>query len=103
MAHAQGLSGVLDDLTKPLDYVLGRVSSWDRTGGNADMRQIAAGETLTIFAQPGPGVITHVWFTIDSGESDHLKKLVLRMYWDGEPTPSVETPIGDFFGLGLGE
>jgi hypothetical protein len=26
-----------------------------------------------------------------------------RAYWDGEATPSVETPIGDFFGLGLGE
>ena len=25
------------------------------------------------------------------------------MYWDGETTPSVETPMGDFFGLGLGE
>ena len=33
----------------------------------------------------------------------HLKNIVLRMYWDGETTPSVETPIGDFFGLGLGE
>jgi hypothetical protein len=29
--------------------------------------------------------------------------LVLRMYWDGATTPSVETPIGDFFGLGLGD
>ena len=25
------------------------------------------------------------------------------MYWDGESSPSVETPIGDFFGLGLGD
>ncbi|MGH7043400.1 MAG: glycoside hydrolase family 172 protein, partial [Acetobacteraceae bacterium] len=32
-----------------------------------------------------------------------LKRIVLRMYWDGETSPSVETPIGDFFGLGLGE
>ena len=24
------------------------------------------------------------------------------MYWDGETTPSVEAPIGDFFGLGNG-
>jgi hypothetical protein len=33
----------------------------------------------------------------------HLKNLVLRAWWDGESTPSVEVPIGDFFGLGLGE
>ncbi len=25
------------------------------------------------------------------------------MYWDGETNPSVETPIGDFFGLGNGQ
>jgi hypothetical protein len=33
----------------------------------------------------------------------HLKTLVLRAWWDGESTPSVEVPIGDFFGLNLGE
>ena len=37
-----------------------------------------------------------------SPEPYHLKRIVLRMYWDGEETPSVETPIGDFFGLGWG-
>ena len=31
------------------------------------------------------------------------RQLVLRMYWDGEPTPSVEVPVGDFFGVGFGE
>ncbi len=103
IVHAQELSGLLSDLTKPRDYVLKRAGSWDRTGGNDDSRPIAAGETLTVLEDSGPGVITHVWFTIASGESYHLKKLVLRMYWDNEPTPSVEAPIGDFFGLGLGE
>ena len=97
------MSGLLSDLTKPHDYVLKRASSWDRTGGNADARKIAPGETLTVLEDSGPGVITHVWFTIASGEKYHLKKLVLRMYWDNEATPSVEAPIGDFFGLGLGE
>jgi hypothetical protein len=100
---AQELSGLLADLTQPHDYVLNRVSSWDRTGGNADMRHIAAGETFTVLEESGPGVITHVWITIASPENAHLKKLVLRMYWDKEPTPSVEAPIGDFFGLGLGD
>src|SRR5271157_2165925 len=103
VVHAQELSGLLSDLTKPHDYVLKRASSWDRTGGNDDSRPIAAGETLTVLEDSGPGVITHVWFTIASGENYHLKKLVLRMYWDNEATPSVEAPIGDFLGLGLGE
>ena len=33
----------------------------------------------------------------------HLKELVLRMHWEGNAKPSVEVPIGDFFGLNLGE
>ena len=87
----------------PHDYVQKRVSSYDRSGGNADFRQIAPGETLTLFDEAGPGTITHIWITIATDEQFHLKKLVLRMYWDGEETPSVEAPIGDFFGLGNGE
>src|SRR5947208_13029340 len=47
--------------------------------------------------------LTRFWFTFYDDEPYHLKKLVLRMYWDGEATPSVETPLGDFFGLGLGD
>ncbi len=102
-ACAQELSGMLSNLTEPRDYVQHRVSSYDRTGGNADYREIAPGQTFTMLDEAGPGVITHVWITIASGEHYHLKKLVLRIYWDGENEPSVEAPVGDFFGLGLGD
>jgi hypothetical protein len=104
VAHAQSAPGTsLSGLTVSHDYVQKRVSSYDRSGGNADNRQIAPGETLTLFDEAGPGTITHVWITIATDEQFHLKKLVLRMYWDGEENPSVEAPIGDFFGLGNGE
>jgi hypothetical protein len=56
-----------------------------------------------VLDEAGPGQISHIWFTIADREEKHLKKIVLRMYWDGETTPSVEAPIGDFFGLGNGE
>src|SRR5271166_2241957 len=85
------------------NYTLKRVSSYDRSGGNADFRAIPAGETLTLLDEPGPGTITHIWFTLATGESYHLKKLVFRIYWDDEATPSVEAPLGDLFGLRLGE
>jgi Protein of unknown function (DUF2961) len=104
LAHAQSAAdSSLSGLTLPHDYVQKRVSSYDRSGANADFRQIAPGETLTLFDEAGPGTITHVWVTIATDEDFHLKKLVLRMYWDGEATPSVESPIGDFFGLGNGQ
>jgi hypothetical protein len=64
---------------------------------------VAAGQTATLLDLTGAGVVTHLWFTINSSDRMHLKNLVLRAWWDGESSPSVEVPIGDFFGLGLGE
>jgi len=91
------------DLTQQQTYTPHRASSTDPTGANADMRRVAPGETYTVLDVDGPGTIAHIWFTIADNEPYNLKRVVLRMYWDGETNPSVETPIGDFFGLGLGE
>lgn len=102
-ANAQSWGGQLSDLTRPQNYRLRRSSSYDRTGGNADARPVAPGDTITVLDESGPGQISHIWFTIADREDMHLKKIVLRMYWDGESTPSVEAPIGDFFGLGTGD
>jgi len=77
-------------------------SSFDTTGGNGDRWPIAGGATKEVFNATGTGVITHIWFTIAARSSDHLKEIVLRGYWDGNAKPSVEVPIGDFFGLNLG-
>src|ERR1700749_1122776 len=41
-------------------------SSYDRTGGNADAWPIEPGQTRDIFQSDGPGVITHIWFTISA-------------------------------------
>jgi hypothetical protein len=103
LAPAQDSAAQFDSLPQAKDYVQKRSSSYDRSGGNADFRPIAPGETLTLLDDSGAGEISHIWFTISSPDPHHLKALVLRMYWDGESSPSVETPIGDFFGLGLGD
>lgn len=64
------------------------------------------GETVTLAEMDGPGVIQHIWITVTDRTSDRnryiLRDLVLRMYWDGEETPSVESPLGDFFCCGFG-
>ncbi|HVX65908.1 MAG TPA: glycoside hydrolase family 172 protein [Bryobacteraceae bacterium] len=78
-------------------------SSYDRTGGNADAWPIAPGGSKEVFNSEGPGVISHIWFTIAAQGEYHLKEIVLRAYWDGNSKPSVEVPIGDFFGLNLGQ
>ena len=73
------------------------------TGGNADRWPIRPAPPRRSSTPPGPGVITHIWFTIAAQGRNHLKELVLRVYWDGNAKPSVETPVGDFFGLNLGQ
>jgi hypothetical protein len=98
-----GQSALLSGLISPHTYVQKRASSYDRTGGNDDFFKIAPGGTLTILDESGPAIITHIWIALGASEKYHLKKLVLRMYWDDETSASVETPIGDFFGLGLGD
>ena len=79
-----------------------RSSSYDRTGGNKDYVVIPASTTVTLAEMEGAGCIKPIWVTIDSKEQWYLRKLVLRAYWDGEEEPSVEVPIGDFFGIGHG-
>ena len=85
------------------DYRSLKQSSYNHTGGNSDRWPIAPGATKEVFSSDGPGVITHIWFTIAARSRFHLKEIVLRMYWDGASKPSVEVPVGDFFGLNLGE
>ena len=93
---AQDQSGTWQpDLTRLQTYTSHRASSSDPTGANADARRVEPGTSLTLLDTDGPGKISHLWFTIASDEPYHLKRIVLRIYWDGEATPSVEAPIGD--------
>jgi hypothetical protein len=93
----------LFSLARLRSYKSRRSSSWDRSGGNGDSVHVEPGASATLLDVTGAGVVTHIWFTINSDDPMHLKNLVLRAWWDGESSPSVEVPIGDFYGLGLGE
>jgi len=103
LAAAGGLfpQDILSNLGKPQDYISRRVSSYDRSGGNSDSLSIDPGATAVLAEIPGPGAVHHIWMTI-AAEPFYARKLVLRMYWDSETSPSVEAPVGDFFGVGHG-
>ncbi|SFJ55057.1 Protein of unknown function [Paenibacillus sp. UNC496MF] len=74
--------------------------------------RIMSGEPpRTIVKSDKPGIINRMWLTFPGwfwrhwdtqaeNETSTLKKLIIRIYWDGESQPSVECPIGDFFGIG---
>ncbi len=80
---------------------LRQISSHDTSGGNSDFVAIAAGATAEIARMEGPGVIVGIWCTVASPDPYFLRRTLLRMYWDGETAPSVDVPLGDFFGTGF--
>ncbi len=61
--------------------------------------RIAAGQTFEVANIDGPGAIQQIWMT----PTGNWRYSIIRFYWDGEETPSVECPVGDFFGMGWGE
>ena len=91
---------MLQGLARPRQGYSRRVSSFDVTGGNRDAWPIPAGDTVTLADIEGPGIIRHIWFTVAAEDPLYLRQCVLRVYWDGMEHPSVECPVGEFFGVG---
>ena len=56
-------------------------------------------ETFTLADIDESGCIQHIWMT----PTGNWRFSILRIYWDDEKEPSVECPVGDFFGMGWGE
>ena len=72
---------------------------------NMDNFNVEPGEKHVVLEANGPGVITHIWFTFlspepqmwaEKGAANH-QEMLLRIYYDGNPRPAVEAPVGDFF------
>ena len=59
---------------------------------------IEPGQTFTVAEISGSGAIQHIWMT----PTGNWRFSILRFYWDDEKEPSVEVPVGDFFGSGWG-
>jgi hypothetical protein len=60
---------------------------------------LPAGATTVLAQIEGPGVIRHIWMTC---RESAWRSLLLRIYWDDEPSASIEVPLGDFFCNGWG-
>jgi hypothetical protein len=59
--------------------------------------RLNAGETAVLMDVAGPGIIQHIWLVEGLNRG-----LIIRFYWEGEETPSVEAPAPDFFAVGHG-
>lgn len=93
------------------DYKSKRSSTWQRNGGNCDWTVIpAAGGKEVLVEEAGSGCIRHFYWTfvnpdnMATGKEINVRNnifrgLVLRAYWNGSDEPSIEVPLGDFFGV----
>ena len=64
---------------------------------------IAPGETVTFADIKGNRAITEISvYDIHSLTTESLRELAISIYWDGERSPSVWSPLGDFFGTAPG-
>lgn len=102
--------GLLGSLTRARDARTARCSSWEQNGRNRDSWTIMPGETAVLADLDGPGCITHIWMTQrmrriqgpdwEVTDPDYYRKILLKVYWDGQEQPSILAPLGDFFCLG---
>jgi hypothetical protein len=91
------------DIARIKDYSAARVSSGNRfVASNDDSKRIMPGETLVMADLKGAGMISHIWLTVADNEFAWPRLLRVRIYYDGFKTPSVDAPLGDFFGVGHG-
>lgn len=93
--------GPWDHLLTPGPGEFHQVSSYDTTGGNRDRFEMAPGDSVVLLDVEGPGVVRRLWITVSSRDPHYLRRISLRMYWDEEAAPSVDVPLGDFFGNGF--
>lgn len=97
----QGGMALVSD--EPQDDVVAIGQDWRRREASRDLGQkwkvrpciyLPAESTSCIMDVAGPGVIQHIWITVNNKLH---RDLILRIYWDGQEHPSVEAPLGDFF------
>jgi hypothetical protein len=90
-------------LARLKNYSAARASSGNPdVASNDDSKRIMPGDTLVMADLQGAGVVTHIWLTVADNEFGWPRLLRLRVYYDGYKTPSVDAPLGDFFGVGHG-
>ena len=100
------------DQLKAADCFMAKKLGSDPAGKRAGQKtlttcvEVAPGQTACVAQLDGPRAITALWakvkFANREDEMAGLRKLALRITWDGQAKPAVWCPLGDFFGTAPG-
>lgn len=69
----------------------------------AAFQTLKAGESVNLLNIKGSGTIKRMWMTFNDRSPEMLRSLKIEMFWEGNDKPAVSAPIGDFFGVSLGQ
>jgi hypothetical protein len=65
---------------------------------------LKAGATQVLAETHGTsGMIRRIWITINERAPQVLREVRIAFFWDGAQKPAIDVPLGDFFGVGLGQ
>lgn len=66
-------------------------------------RTLAPGKAVTIFETKRPGRIAGLRLGPAQALAGKARDVLIKFYWDGERSPSITCPLGDFFGYAWGQ
>ena len=88
------------DFSRPIPHSRTRASTYARDGSDQDTVKLEAGESWAALFE-GAGEVRHIWFSFMFEElTASLSNIQLLAWFDEEPIPQINTPLGDFIGLG---
>ncbi len=93
---------MLENLHMQKKFKRMRESSYNPTGGNADFVAIKGRNAHSLPILQGPGIIRHIWLTLNSESVNVYREIEMVMHFDGAENPQVHVPLADFFLFGHG-
>lgn len=96
-------ASLYSDLPTMPKWQIGQTSTAGPELGASDYVPLDAAKKVVLLDVPGPGQVVRIWLTVATKDEQWGRALVLRAYWDGEQSPSVQAPLRDFFTGPFGE
>lgn len=102
-------AGTALEAFSPEMNIASAIARWKAVGQPLDLRpskavtrklDLSARTIAPVWSYSGPGTVTAIHLHLRELSHEVLRQVRIRAYWDGEVAPSVDSPLGPFFGTG---